>query len=270
MKRYHTSLNKKGLKYNIGSYILLFIITAELILMIYFIVKAYNFYINYIKENVLNCEEKINSNNNDKNIKTKYKRIIKTQKKISSMVTVSEIQNNPKVNKILKKKRIIKNIPKNNFNNKKIENLINSSDKQIIDKSLLNNEKILENKEKILEKEEKNNKYNDYELNNLSYEQALKIDKRLYCQYYISLLKYNQQLIFTFYTSNDYNSKIIKICLFLFLFSLYYVVNTLFFNYKNIHIIYINKGIYTFLLQLPQINGLLLYRGGQKVPESGD
>ena len=40
MKCYYTLFNKKGLKYNIGSYILLFIITAELILMIYFIVKA--------------------------------------------------------------------------------------------------------------------------------------------------------------------------------------------------------------------------------------
>ena len=31
--------------------------------------------------------------------------------------------------------------------------------------------------------------YNDYELNNLSYKEALKIDKRTYFQYYFSLLK---------------------------------------------------------------------------------
>ena len=31
--------------------------------------------------------------------------------------------------------------------------------------------------------------YNDYELNNLSYNEALKNDKRTFMQYYVSLLK---------------------------------------------------------------------------------
>ena len=50
--------------------------------------------------------------------------------------------------------------------------------------------------------------YNDYELDNLSYEEALKYDKRSYCQYYISQIKYKQLLIFVFFTYNDYNSRI--------------------------------------------------------------
>ena len=37
--------------------------------------------------------------------------------------------------------------------------------------------------------------YNDYELNNLSYEEALKLDKRTFFQYYFSLLK-KKHLIF--------------------------------------------------------------------------
>ena len=137
-----------------------------------------------------------------------------------------------------------------NFKNEIIQKIINSSEKENINKSSLNN--------KNLFKQGKNTKininiYNDYELNNFTYEEALKLDKRLYSQYYISILKYNQQLIFTFYTSNDYNSKIIKISLFLFLFSSYYVVNTLFFNDGAIQIIYINKGLYNVIFQLPQI-----------------
>ena len=95
-------------------------------------------------------------------------------------------------------------------------------------------------------------KYNDYELNNFSYQEALRLDKRVYLKYYLSLLKYNQLLIFTFYTNNDYNSKIIKICLFFFLFSLNYAVNSLFFNNESIHIIYENKG-YDFIFQIAQI-----------------
>ena len=57
-------------------------------------------------------------------------------------------------------------------------------------------------------------KYNDDELNNLQYKEALKKDKRGYWQYYISLLKTKHPLLFTFFTNNDYNSKIVKIDLF--------------------------------------------------------
>ena len=80
---------------------------------------------------------------------------------------------------------------------------------------------------------------------------ALILDKRNYIQYYISLLKKKQLLIFTFYTHNDYNSKIIKICLFFFYFSLYYTVNALFFNDSAMHKIY--EGGFNFKYQIPQI-----------------
>ena len=95
--------------------------------------------------------------------------------------------------------------------------------------------------------------YNDYELNNLLYQEALKIDKRTYWQYYWSLLKQKHLLIFSFYTSNDYNSKIIKICLFFFSFCLYYTVNALFFNYNTLHKIYQDQGKFNFIFQIPQI-----------------
>ena len=71
------------------------------------------------------------------------------------------------------------------------------------------------NKEKIIQKFKEIMVYNDKEMNELTYEQALKYDKRNYIQYYCSLLKTKYILISTFYTSNDYNSKIIKIDLFL-------------------------------------------------------
>ena len=67
-------------------------------------------------------------------------------------------------------------------------------------------------------------KYNDYEINSLIYEEAIKIDKRTFIEYYFSLLKRKQLLIFTFYTNDDYNSRCIKICLFLFSFALFFTV----------------------------------------------
>ena len=96
-------------------------------------------------------------------------------------------------------------------------------------------------------------KYNDYEINGLKYEEAIKIDKRTFIEYYFSLLKRKQLLIFTFYINNDYNSRCIKICLFLFSFALFFTVNALFFDDDTIHKIYIDKGKYSFIYQIPFI-----------------
>ena len=95
--------------------------------------------------------------------------------------------------------------------------------------------------------------YNDYELNNLTYKKALKIDKRTYFQYYLSLLRMKHMLIFTFYTYTDYNSKFIKIILFLFSFSLSFTINALFFDDKTLHKIYEDKGEFNFIYQIPNI-----------------
>ena len=66
--------------------------------------------------------------------------------------------------------------------------------------------------------------FNDFEMNNLPYDSALKYDKRTYFQYYLSLIRTKHIFFFAFYPNNDYNSMIIKICLFFFSFALYYTV----------------------------------------------
>ena len=81
----------------------------------------------------------------------------------------------------------------------------------------------------------------------------MEIDKRSYLEYYFSLLKRNQLILFTFYTNDDYNSKIIKLSLFLFSFALYYTVNALFFNDSTMHKIYEDEGAFNFIYQLPNI-----------------
>ena len=95
--------------------------------------------------------------------------------------------------------------------------------------------------------------FNDTELNSLEYKEALKIDKRKYFQYYWSLIKKKHLLIFTFLPNKDYNSIIIKICLFLFGFALYYTVNALFFNDSTMHKIYIDHGAFNILYNIPKI-----------------
>ena len=97
-------------------------------------------------------------------------------------------------------------------------------------------------------------KYNDNELNELSYKKALKFDKRTFSQYYFALLKVNHLLFFSFYWNNqDYNSQIIKFFLFFFFFIVHFTINALFFNDETMHIIYIDEGQYNFIYQIPQI-----------------
>ena len=79
------------------------------------------------------------------------------------------------------------------------------------------------------------------------------MDKRTYCEYYCSLLKIKQIFIFTFCTANDYNSRSIKICLFLFSFVLTYTANTVFFDESIIHKIFIDKGKYNYINQIPHM-----------------
>ena len=108
----------------------------------------------------------------------------------------------------------------------------------------------------IEEKEKKDNEtyinYNDFEMNNFSYEDALKYDKRNYFQYYLSLIKTKHIFIFIFH-SGDYNSIIIKLNLFLFSFAIYLTVNALFFDDETIHKIYTSNGKFDFFYQIPKI-----------------
>ena len=95
-------------------------------------------------------------------------------------------------------------------------------------------------------------KYTDDEINDLSYELAIKKDKRTYFQYYISLIKTKHDIFFSFFYNKDYNAKIIKIDLFFLGFIFSYVTNGLFFDDETMHKIYKDEGSFDFLYQLPK------------------
>ena len=83
---------------------------------------------------------------------------------------------------------------------------------------------------------------NDEEINQLDYGTAIIIDKRTFMQYYWSLLKKKQLILFTFYPSNDYNIRIIKISFFIISFSLYITINGFFFSDATMHKVYERNG----------------------------
>ena len=79
------------------------------------------------------------------------------------------------------------------------------------------------------------------------------IDKRTYFQYYFSLLKKKQIILFSFYPNEDYNAQIIKSFLFFFFYTSDMTINSLFFTDDTMHKIYIDSGKFNLNYQLPQI-----------------
>ena len=131
-------------------------------------------------------------------------------------------------------------------NKEQFDKYIENSLYKIYLKNSINNDENKQNIYKTLFKE-------DFELNSLDYEEAIKLDQRIYCQYYLSLLKYNHPILFSFGFYNDYNSKIIKIFLFFFFLCFDLSINALFFTDDTMHKIYQDKGKFNFLYQIPQI-----------------
>ena len=126
---------------------------------------------------------------------------------------------------------------------------------KIYNKNIINESEFKINLKKIKDKSNKENinKYIDEEINGFSYNLSLKIDKRTYCQYYISLLKTQHKLICALFNNNDYNSVIIKFNLFLIGFTIEYIVNALFYNDDTMHKIYETKGEFDLENQIPII-----------------
>jgi len=94
---------------------------------------------------------------------------------------------------------------------------------------------------------------NDYEMNILSFYDALKYDKRKLKEYYCSLICRKQILIYSFLNNGDYSPGIIKKFIFFLAFALHFGVNAIFFNDDIMHQIYEDNGSYNFLYQLPYI-----------------
>ena len=93
--------------------------------------------------------------------------------------------------------------------------------------------------------------FTNHELNTMNYQKALIHDKRTYFQYYWSLVKRKQIILFIIFNNDDYNLKTIKIALFFISFSLYFTLNGFFFNDNTMHKFYENNGEYDFVEQIP-------------------
>ena len=181
-----------------------------------------------IKGIIYEIDNNIHSVNENKNKKVKKEKI-KIYKKCKGHIS------------FVSKKNKRKNDKNDNYDNKKF--IVNPEKKIKLKINNKSNSKIKKIK----------NKYIDEEINGLSYNLALKHDRRNYCDYYISLLKTKHNLIFALCNNIDYNSGIIKIDLFFIGFAIDYTINALFFNDDTMHEIYESKGQFDLLTQFPII-----------------
>ena len=190
-----------------------------------------------------------NVNNQNKNINEVEETNFKKVKPIK--IKSKKVNPSMKVNKKDQQKKK----PDNNFifvnNTKIISDLTN--------KKLLNLHKI--RKKNIISPIHKENNlpikrsmktlYIDEEMNGLSFNEALKFDKRNFRQYYWSLLKTKHLIILTFFAKNDYNLLTLKIGFLIISFCLYFVVNACFFTDSTMHNIYEVSGTWKIIAHLP-------------------
>ena len=221
LKCYKQVFNGKSLQKNYGFFIYIFIFVVYFILMFLFYFKYYSILINLIKKIV--------------DAKTNIYKSIKN--KINTTNNPLE-QSTERIRKPRRKKNKGRNLLNKNNNN----NIKNNKSEMLN----VENEDIKEYKQLL--------KHTDSEINSLEYPKALKFDKRACFQYYLSLLKSGNLLIFSFYSVDyDYNSKIIKIFLFFFSFGVQLTINALFFNDNTMHKIYVDEGSFNFIYQIPTI-----------------
>ena len=219
-----TFFSKDGIKSNIGSYITIVIIILNLVLFIYFKENGTKMIDNEINK-ILNKNP--NDNNDNSRINNPPKKVKKSKNgKSNSNIEIKQPNSKEKSDSKIE-----------------FQNLEDVNKKENNNASYLNN-----NKSDI---QTNLNKYNDYELNNLNYNEAISYDSRTFFQYYFSLIKRKNLLLFAFMPNNDYNPKIIKISIFSVSIALFFTVNSLFINDSVIHLIYESDASYIYIYQLP-------------------
>ena len=145
--------------------------------------------------------------------------------------------------------KLKENISKINRNNISNNSSINSKDK-------FNNSLNFGKSEEFpikLKNINKNKELSDFELNELEYEEAVKLDKRNFFKIYFAALKREHIILFTFFSCNDFNLLYIKIARFMVLLATDMAMNVFFFNDETMHKMFLSYGKYDFVQQIPQI-----------------
>ena len=105
----------------------------------------------------------------------------------------------------------------------------------------------------INDKAENKDELSYYELNNLEYEDSIKLEHRKFFQIYFSILTREHLILFTFFSFNDFNLLSIKFSRFIFLVCTDMALNVFFFSDDTMDKIFLTYGKYDFIQKIPQM-----------------
>ena len=265
LKCYQLIFILDNLMHNIISLIIILFVFLCFIDMILYLIKGNNEIISKLKEikNNTNKNEINELGNNIKIIDKNYNEFklnsIKNEKnqKSNISINISSTEKNYSYKKrrlnlkadstiLIQSKNDIKIISDKLPENKK--NFI-SSKSQFKD---LKKDK-LSRKRKINYNSKNNEKLDNYELDNLEYKQAIKLDKRKINEIYWSFLKREHLIIFTFCNDKDYNIKYIKFVRLILIICTDMALNVFFFADETMHKMFLDYGKYNFIQHIPQM-----------------
>ena len=240
LKCYKLVFNKDIFKKNKGFWFLFILFILYLTQLSIYINKK----INPFKLDIARYHFKINLNKNKKEEIGDYQ-VITEKKEISSFPQFPPIKKRNANNSLNYPTKIYEggNTDKNILKQNSKEN--NSQ------KSLKDDADIKKSDEIKLQL--KNENLEDFELNNLEYEDALKLDKRNFFRIYWSILKREHIIIFTFFFHNDFNLYYVKFAKFIFLLATDMAMNVFFFSDETMNKLYLSYGKYDFVQNIPQI-----------------
>lgn len=223
----------------------------------------------YQSEKIINIKKKSKlKSNQTSNTESEKKKIFKSENVNSPPRKISSNKESDKTNKIKNDISIGKTSNSNNSNLNLKNNIILLNNnlfqggqkvikkpKSIFSKMIKNNNEISITPKKVknIDKIKKDQKFSNYELNDMEYLEAVKHDKRQFHQIYWSILSREHLIIFTFFHWNDHNINSIKLSRFFFLVCTDMAMNVFFFTDESMHKIYKSYGKWDFLQNIPQI-----------------
>ena len=221
MKCVDTLFSKYGLLKNLEFYILIIMAVLFAGSGILFYRMGYPILENDIKEILDNIYE--NQQRNKKKTRSRSRKVKSTINNVNNN-NISNPKKRKKITKRNKEQNI--NVAKSTINLENSNNY-NNNNKSLTKLKVINNYNNDVNTHDNIDNNINIDNIPDikdltiYELNNLSYQEALLIDKRDFIQYYFSLIRIKHPLLFSFIPLNDYNNLIIKMNLFILNFGIY-------------------------------------------------
>ena len=187
------------------------------------------------------CEQKINvgkilNNNNNNNNKGESlaKSIKKKKRKKKKTKTI-----------ITKKVKIdLDKVNKSNLNDNSKNKINDLSKVKYMQKKITHKKKDKNKNKNGIEIKEK---LDNFELNELDFQEAIKFDNRTFIQIYWGILKREHPILFNFFAFDDYNLIYIKLARFIFLVSTDMVMNVFFISDESMHKLYVDYGKYNLI-----------------------